>query len=50
MDPNISTEDAAYEDNEAHLVAVYKKNTNQGENYIEIYNDIGHDDVEIVRF
>lgn len=50
MDPSISKEDAAFEDNEAHLVAIYRKNTNQGENFIEIYNDISHEDTEIVRF
>jgi len=49
-DKNISKEDAAYEDNEEHLVAIYKKNTSVGENYIEIYKDIGHEDVEIIKF
>lgn len=49
-DKNISKEDAAYEDNEEHLIAVYRKNTSSDENYIEIYKDIGHEDVEIIKF
>jgi len=49
-DKNISKEDAAYEDNEEHLIAVYRKNRSAGENYIEIYKDIGHEDVEIIKF
>ncbi len=50
FDPNITSEDAALEDNEDALVAIYKKNTNKGENYIEIYHDIAREDVEIIRF
>lgn len=50
FDPNITPEDAAYEDNWEHLVAIYRKNTNTGDNYIEIYNDISHEDVEIIKF
>ena len=49
-DPNISPEDAALEDNEDALVAVYKKNANAGENYIEIYHDIAREDVEVVKY
>jgi hypothetical protein len=50
FDPNISPDDAAYEDNWDDLVAIYKKNINNGENYIEIYNDVSHEDVEIIKF
>ncbi len=50
LDPNISPDDAAYEDNWDHLIAVYKKNVNAGENYIEIYNDVSHEDIEVVKF
>jgi len=49
-DKNITKEDAAYEDNEEHLIAIYRKNKNTAENYIEIYKDIGHEDVEIIKF
>jgi len=50
LDPNMSPDDAAYEDNWDHLIAIYKKNTNAGENYIEIYNDVSHEDIEVVKF
>jgi hypothetical protein len=50
FDPNITPEDAALEDNEDALVAIYKKNANTGDNYIEIYHDIAREDVEIIKY
>ncbi len=50
FDQNITPEDAAFEDNEEALVAIYRKDTSKGENYITIYRDISHEDVETIRF
>lgn len=50
FDPNITPEDAAFEDNEEALIAIYRKDASKGENYIMIYRDISHEDVETIRF